>query len=289
MSFQETNKKNEIMSLYVFTVRRARLDKKSKYVGLIPKLYTDNYIDNKVDIKSIPCRQKKSNKEQFKCLLEEENNLLHKSEYIDKNDISNIIKLNMELFDKDEWTQPNFNKFLEHLYRGHGNMEYGIYFGTIKATSYLDFLEQIKRTFVYGDQRIIYYIEISELLNHIDNMKETKSFNTDLLYFNQNWSYGKYDYNSFIYKKDYREDFINHINKYNNKQLKNCEIICHIPLPTEIFKFTFGQMGGNTKHKTKSKVKSKSKKNKVKSKSKKSKVKSKVKSKSKVKNDKIKK
>ena len=29
------------MSIYIFTVRRARLDNKSKYVGMIPKLFSN--------------------------------------------------------------------------------------------------------------------------------------------------------------------------------------------------------------------------------------------------------
>jgi len=233
------------MNTYIFLVRRARINKKSQYVGLIPKLFSNLYNNNTLLVKNIFNRETLKHRDYydiFTDILLDESNLLNRSKYISESDKLKIIRINRELFLLEKWNRKKFINFIEHLYRGHSDMEYGLYFGILKADNYLDFLSKIKKSNIKNiDQRIIYYSEINNFLNKIDIYQE--KFKNNLLYFNKSWKYGikEYENGSMNYISTNRYHFLSHINSFNNEILMNSELICNIPLSVENFKFIFGK------------------------------------------------
>lgn len=242
------------MPLYLYTVRRARLTNIDKYVGLIPKLFSDMF-DDGVNIKS-GCDT--NNRTQVKLfenditaltiftnMLHDNSNILHNSTNIDNRDIDTIIRLNIKLYLKNEHnhTYDKFIKFIEHLYRGHNRMDYGLYFGCMRASDDRDLLLQIERNKVSdSDQRVILYIQLEKMLDHIDTIKTNYFLYSPLLYFSTRWLYGKMNNLSKIYEKDNRKQFIAYLETYSNVELQHSETICQIPLPISKFKYTFGNI-----------------------------------------------
>ena len=109
--------------LYIYTKRRARIEGKPKYVGLIPKLFGTlfNSIDDiPVFISDFKKRYSGlSNKQIFNQLLNDSDNYIYNTDYIFSEDIQKIKEMNLKLFDT---TVPDniFDNFLEHLFYGHG-------------------------------------------------------------------------------------------------------------------------------------------------------------------------
>ena len=241
------------MPLYLYTVRRARIKRINKYVGLIPKLFSDMFDDS--NIESGCDTSNRTNVALFKNdapaltiftnMLQDKSNLLYTSYNIDREDIPTIIRLNLDIYKKNESnnTYDKFIKFIEHLYRGHGEMDYGLYFGSLNAVDDLDFLAQLQRHNVTdSNQRIVLYITLDKLLNHIDRLKTKYSLTSPLVYFNSQWSYGKMSEKSMKYDIEHRKEFISYLETYDNHALQNSEIICQIPLDISHFKYTFGQI-----------------------------------------------
>lgn len=89
--------------IYIYTVRRARLNKKPQYVGLIPKLFDSLYANPEVDVPNflndLYSIYPNDPASFFLELLREQTNLLHNNHgYINKDDIGRIMKLNLDRF-----------------------------------------------------------------------------------------------------------------------------------------------------------------------------------------------
>lgn len=236
------------MPFYICTVRRARLNGKSQYVELIPKLFSDVWLnENELPkiISSLDLRQSKNII--FNQLLNNKSNLIYKSEYILPDDIDKIIKLNLDNFNNNHFTHKKFLSFIEHLYRAHDNMEYGLYFSIKWAENDLDFLSKINRAKLRENQKILYYSKLEKILEYVDKKKKKLNIISSLCYYNIGWSYGKMDDNSSKYlgnKQDFYQSIIDNIQK--GFDLNNYELVIQIPLPVELFKFTFERYGGRT-------------------------------------------
>ena len=252
--------------LYVFILRDIREKSKSKYSGLIPKLFSflynnpDKTVSDVINYDKMKNHYKLDHKEIFKRNLNQ-SQLLQGSRYLSNKDIKKIIEINLLYFQKEKFTKKQFLEFIEHLFKGHGDMEYGIYLGSRKANNDKEFLESIHRTNITNkNQTMIYYTKLNHLLDHVDKMKQKYNFNTNLLYFNKKWNYGIKGHDSLNYggPKD-RKSFISHLMEFTNEELEFSEIICHIPLKTKIFKFTYRNLYGKTFKGGKSKTKKKRK------------------------------
>ena len=240
--------------IYIYTVRRAFIDYQSQYIDLIPKLFGDYDIDideiyRKYNIEFSENYDRQL--DMFDLLLKMDNNLLKNTtddNYIDKNDINKIITLNLEQYN-NIYTIKKFNQFIEHLHRGHGeDMKYGLYFGILYADNDLDFYRKININNVRSpNKRIIYYTKLINLLDYIEEIHREMIFSerTKLLYLNIGWQYGAIKYNSIILEKTCRnidkEKFINDIKtQYPIEKITGHEeLICQLPLPIELFKFSY--------------------------------------------------
>lgn len=236
------------MPIYIFYIRRALLNKIPQYVGLIPKLfdvlYNDEYLTKEYLKHFKDLLKTKTQFEILNELLNDKNNLLWKSRYLSTKDKQMIVDLNIDIFKTENYTNNEFLKLIEHLCRGHSIMEYGIYFGCKKCDNDIEFLETINQSNITdNDPRIVYYIQLDTLLNYIDEYQ--KNFDNPLVYFNTSWQYGNKEESSIYYNNYDRHKFIEYIERYTNEVLINSEIIVHIPLPVELFKFTYKQLGGN--------------------------------------------
>jgi hypothetical protein len=137
--------------LYVYTKRRARVDGKSQFVELVPKLYGTfyNLYDADSYIKQYVEKEKQQIEQKYDTFMNIINYNLDKSTYIDK--ISNITpeekdkikELNREKIGElmiDDNNKLLKDAFIEHLHRGHGDsMQYGLYFSMIYAKDDEDF------------------------------------------------------------------------------------------------------------------------------------------------------
>jgi hypothetical protein len=233
--------------LFFFTLRDVKFRNKTKYTGLIPKLYSHIYdgdltIDKIIDYDRLTKNKKEDDmqKDTFKKLLNS-NNSLKQSKYINKDDISKIISLNMSHYDDmGKMNKKDYLKLIEHLFSAHSTMEYGIYFGARKADSEKDFLDSVNIANPRDkNQTLLFYINADKLIEHIDMIKKTKKLKSDLLYFNMGWQYGVREKTSIVYNGNNLYDFICYIRNLSNDDLQYSETICQIPLPINIFKHTF--------------------------------------------------
>tara|TARA_B110000285_G_C14865483_1_gene486648 strand:+ start:81 stop:803 length:723 start_codon:yes stop_codon:yes gene_type:complete len=220
----------------------------TKYNGLIPKLFDnldvyDKNIENIIKYDQI--MKTHTHNSLFKRVVDYKGafghspNLLHNSKYLSERDKSNVAKLNMEFYKgEDLSSKKKYLEFIEHLFKAHQGMEYGIYFGLRKADSEKDFLDSIKGTRPTSkDQSIIYYTNIENVIEYVDKVRWRVKYDTPLLYFNRSWQYGVKDEYSRDYDNKY--DFICYLRHLENKDLELSETICQIPLPRELFKHTF--------------------------------------------------
>lgn len=238
-------------NIYIFTIRRDRINDSTEYTGLIPKLieeYTQEEKAFETEIVFNPDIDEQ--KKYFKKLLDNKNNILHKSnEYIDNEDIEKIINLNLELYPGFD-NNYDFQKFNEHLNRAHYTMKYGIYFGLKRANNDEEFKNSINEYFGEGNRRIIYYLKLNELLDYIEKINIRKKFMdyTLLLYLLPGWQYGRIkDDGHVLLEKNIdntinKEKFIRDVHIFlDNPTIKetDVELICQIPLPKDIFNYTY--------------------------------------------------
>ena len=235
--------------LFIFTIRDVREDSVSKYNGLIPKLF-DSLMDDTKNIENIINYDKimktHTHSSLFKQTLEYNGtkshgpNLLHKSKYLSKRDKENIIKLNMKFYkEEDLSSKVKYMEFIEHIFKAHHDMQYGIYFGLRSADSEKDFLDSINGTKPTSkNQSIIYYTNIENVLDYVDKVRERVKYDNPLLYFNKGWQYGLKDEDSRDYDNN-KYDFICYIRSYPNYELETSETICKVPLPRDLFKHTY--------------------------------------------------
>jgi hypothetical protein len=233
----------EELKLYVYTKRRAKLEKGPQFVDLIPKLIGYLYqIDEEIHINDFIKKQKEELGDKYNNIIEILNYYLDKSNYI--NDIENasdddktkIKNMNREIIQKiflEPVSDIQKNMFIEHLFRGHANMQYGIYFSMKYAKDDEDFknkLGNISKSPRIGD-RIIIYTTIDKLVDHCLDIKRNRNIRLPILYLNPDWQYGKIKCDTIILD-DNKDIFINKIKtKYPpTSRYKLTELICQIPL-----------------------------------------------------------
>lgn len=239
--------------LYIYTVRDARIDGKLKYVGLIPKLFDELHDSGKLlkEVFDADALKYTTQMEMFRYFINKKGlrSLLWNSREIHPNDIYKIIYMNFKYLERENYNKKEFFRLCEHLFEGHMNMEYGLYFGCRKANNDKDFLENIKKTEITNaNQSIVYYTKLEDMLENIDEIKETYDFKGNLFYFNTCWNYGNIDENSIKYNHNNKKEFVDYIKQYDNEVLELSEMVCHVPLEYEkIFKITYQQLGGSTK------------------------------------------
>lgn len=241
--------------LFFFTLRDTREAGISRYSGLLPKLSPALYMDPDMELKDIigdgyeSHISEQSQREYFKLILESDQNNLKKSKYLVRKDMEKIIQLNLDLFNENSMTKEEYKGFLEHLYMAHSTMEYGIYMGAKKADSEIDFLRSINTTFITDpDQTLIFYINAEKLLKYVDQIRERYRIISPLLYFNTSWQYGFFEpaSGSMMYRGHNFYDFMCHLRKFSNEELRTSETIVQIPLPVELFKHSFVSKGSQT-------------------------------------------
>lgn len=244
--------------IYIYSIRRARINNKPQYIGLIPKLFGNLYTMNKDKQEQFLESELKSYESEdqttiFANLLNSDDNYIKKNTYIDKKKIyidkkdqEIIINLNKELFKKME--PEMFDKFIEHLYRGHNNMKYGIYFSLAYADSDDEFLKNFKNLTdsETANQRILFYAPLKVLLEHVNNvdLKEHFSLKSPLLYINSHWNYGEYNKDTIKMTRTEgnllnQEKFIKDILDKYKKNIDKTELICQLPLPENLFRTKF--------------------------------------------------
>uniref|UniRef100_A0A6C0F480 Uncharacterized protein n=1 Tax=viral metagenome TaxID=1070528 RepID=A0A6C0F480_9ZZZZ len=250
------------MPLYVFTVRRAKIDGDDKYIGMIPKLVDEMYQSDDsgmLDIYKEMIEDGHSKKDLFDGILSWPNNCLNRSKYINKQDIPKIIKLNEEFYLRDNFEEDDDKliRLIEHLFRAHSTMEYGIYFGSLKADNDEDFLKNIVNPSKLKDRtyRIVHYTQLDNLLDYVDRIKKVHGMVSNLLYFNEGWQYGEKEETSMDYNGENREEFKKYLEKYDNEKLSTSEILVQCPIEPHIFNFTYRQHGGSKSKKKKKKKK----------------------------------
>lgn len=207
--------------IYIYTIRDH-----NKFPYLIPKLFDSL---GSVSIDQVSLRNKNM-------LIDDlflSQNYLQYAQYIDDKDKSHIIDLNKELLSPLLEKKSSKKHFVKHVFEGHFDMEYGIYFSLIQAENDLDFLSKFNRLNHFDkDQKIVYYTPLTKLYDYLyDKIKEYKfSYNTFILYMNYTWQYGKIDIESITNPYE-----ILNLQDFNGME----ELICQLPLPTDIFKFFF--------------------------------------------------
>lgn len=260
--------------LYIYSVRRAREEGQSQFVGLIPKLFGDLHSKKRAitseDIDQIKITLNgASNKEKFLNLLNKPTNYLNITENINPADKEIIKQMNLTLFDENAITPKKFDKFLEHLYYGHDikdietnkkiGMKYGLYFSLKYAENNIKLIESFKsleRT--DGNDRIVFYMRFDKFLKYINDIDLQYRFSSPILYLNiGEWKYGIIEHDSIIMTKNQQtnnfelDKFETQIKKYFTPETPEFEgeLICQIPLSNDIFNIFFIQKGGSNNDK----------------------------------------
>ena len=107
--------------LYVFILRDIREKSKTKYSGLIPKLFSflynnpDKTVSDIINYDEMKNHYKLYHKEIFKRNLNH-SQLLQGSIYLSNKDIQKIIEINLLYFQKEKFTKKQFLEFIEHLF-----------------------------------------------------------------------------------------------------------------------------------------------------------------------------
>lgn len=208
--------------LYVYTVRDLN---DSKYKGLIPKLFDTYYNLREREAKY------KINKDMklFKLLNYNASQILNY--YLNLPNIINfeqekIRDLNLENIDDNIETDEDKLEFVKFLNYAHIDMNYGIYYSLIYANDDIDF-----RLKTYMRNKTIIYTTLDKLTKICLKMKNYKKLDIPILYLNNSWKYGKIDNETILLEED-SDEFIN---KIQNINLRNAELICQIPLNIKDF------------------------------------------------------
>lgn len=236
-----------MQNIYVYTKRRARVDGKAQYVELIPKLYAELYSTNIDKDYFIDLKKSEMDDETYKSIesilehfLNNEYNYINYIQNASDEEKEIIKELNREIvresfIDKDEMKDA----FIEHLFRGHDDMQYGIYFSLIYAKDdheFMELMDRVDRT--TKEDRIIYYTTLDKLTQHVLEIKKQYNFKLPLLYLNSTWAHGQIE-DTTILLENSKEDFIKKINETYPDTFNIAELICQIPLSITHFKFLY--------------------------------------------------
>jgi hypothetical protein len=175
-------------NIYIYTKRRARVGGKSQYVELIPKLFGDLYDDyNNTFIQKKKQEMNPIDYENIENILEyfmkDKSNYINYIQNITKEEIESIKKLNREIV-KESFIKKDTNKdaFIEHLFRGHSDMQYGIYFSLQYAENDEEFIGLMnRRTKTTIEDRIIYYTTLDKLVDHVLEIKKEYKFDLAII------------------------------------------------------------------------------------------------------------
>ena len=243
--------------IYIYTKRRARGDGIPQFVELIPKLFGHLYMMDERYIKNFIEREKI--KLNDKTLLEiltfylETPNYINDIENVTDEDIQKIKDMNIEIFKESKIGNSNIMKeaLIQHLFRGHEVMQYGIYFSIKYAKDDIDFISKFKQqSRPTPEDRIIMFTTLENLVNHVSTIKDQQKFKLPLLYVNPFWNYGTIVKKTIIFEEN-KQEFIENIKRTydtidkndiienNMNKNDNVEIICQIPLPNTLFKFFY--------------------------------------------------
>ena len=196
-------------------------------------------------------------------LKEKKPNYINDIENVTDEDIKKIKDMNIEIFTESKIGNSNIMKdaLIQHLFRGHEVMQYGIYFSIKYAKDDIDFISKFKQqSRPTPEDRIIMFTTLEKLVNHVSTIKDQQKFKLPLLYVNPFWNYGTIVKKTIIFEenkqefienikktydiidKDNKNDIIdedNIIEEDDKNKNDNVEIICQIPLPNTLFKFFY--------------------------------------------------
>jgi len=246
----------EDQKLYVYTRRIARIDGKYQNIDLIPKIFFSKeikelkellddiktkFIQKYPDIKLNP-----SNIYYF-LLFDYQSDKLKKlkTDYLLQEDLYKIYHMVDKIL-KDQYHNYYDNcdnyidLFIEHLLRGHEDMQFGLYFSLKFAKSLEDF-EKYNLGENEDNNDIVYYHELIPFIQTVNYYKQIYNFKSHILYVNQGWQYGNIDDISVIFDGDV-EKFISTL--YENifsqtLDITGAELICQIPLNFNFFKYMY--------------------------------------------------
>lgn len=195
--------------IYIYTKRRYKIANTYKYIGMIPKLFNILYQNNNDVCNPIFCEGIKfmnpDCKILFSNLLDDPRNYIYQSNLFTSRDIDLIRQMNLDKFNdeihycthNDEKEHINtdnkqFDILLEHLFRGHPDMEYGLYFSLTYAVNDEEFENIFNKSTVDDEnQQIIYYTTLVTLLEYVGSVDKKLQFDSTLVFYNNAWNFGK--------------------------------------------------------------------------------------------------
>jgi hypothetical protein len=74
-----------------------------------------------------------------------------------------------------------FDSLLEHLYLGHTNMKYGLYFSLMYTENDIEFC---RLNTTNKNDIIIQYIKFDDFIEHVKELNNTYNFDSSILYIN---------------------------------------------------------------------------------------------------------
>jgi hypothetical protein len=245
--------------LYIYTRKVARIEKIYQHYELIPKLFYNKDIyklqENPNDVtgrelfsglytdiilnfkKKHPRMKINASNIYYFLFFEYEDESKHltkiKTDYLKEEDKNKIWTLIDYVLQDTYNTRDELVLFIEHLMRGHEEMQFGLYFSfkLIKDDNY--FLDkQLQLVEDNPSFDMINYMKAEDFFNYIAYLKESLKFTSPLLYVNSGWQYGKKDENSVVFNTDiekFKSALYNKILK-QEFDIEQIELICQVPL-----------------------------------------------------------
>ena len=135
------------------------------------------------------------------------------------------------------------------------DMKYGLYFTLSYAENDIEFIKMFDRlNKTDGNDRIIQYIRLDKFLNYVKELDNINRFNSTILYLNNGWQYGHIMHDTIVIDRNSADNeldvelFMTNIKSQyppENKSIIGVELICELPLSSDIFKFFYvSQFGG---------------------------------------------
>ena len=277
--------------IYIYTVRDIRLDGKTLFPYLIPKLF---------DLVGIVPRIEQIQMIQHICSMDTElildimlaedrrerfpivagmnpliqsilmtDNAIERALYIDVADRPFVIAQLCQSIETVVSIHPTIafkQRLVTHLLQGHADMEYGLYFSMIRADNKLDFMSKFRRLHrIQDDMKIIYYTTLKRVCGFIMMLYEQSPLepSTEMIYMNRGWQYGKLDESSIQLEREPVAPFTPMMERFRSefdfRFTGEEELICQYTLPEEIFSFFFvedsSRLGKRSKKKSMNKKK----------------------------------